>query len=201
MSGTIKEKLRGAIEFMLFMPGAEKPFRETSFKSMLRSFIIPLCLIPYGVWGITLTHNTELQELSKLEGINYIDTPTFIGISIIKSILITLFLLFVMYYFAKFMERSEYFYDLISAGNWIIIPSMVPSLILMTIILSGGHDWMGIYMIATLNILYGLAVSAFATTRLLNIPWELGTACAIFAMGIGETANKIVNLIGINYFA
>lgn len=201
MAKLIKNKLRGAVELMLFIPGAEKHFRETSFNSMLKSYLIPLLLIPYGIWGITLTHNTELQELSKLEGINNFSTSTFIMITIVKALLITAFLITVTYYFAKWMERSEFFYDYLAAGNWTIIPGMVPSLILTAIILSGGQDWTGVYMLATLNIIYGIAVSAFITTRLLNIPWELGGACAIFGLAVGETANKIVNLIGLNYFS
>ncbi len=198
---TLKTKLRGAVEFMLFMPGAEKHFRNTSFNSMLKTFLIPLLLLPYGIWGMTLTHNTELQELSKLEGINNFSTGTFIMISLVKGILVTLFMIAVMYYFAKWMERTEYFYDFLAAGNWVIIPGMIPSLVILAMILLGGQDWMGVYMVATLNILYGIAVSAFMTTRLLNIPWELGTACAIFGLSVGETANKLVNLIGIQYFS
>ncbi len=201
MITSIKLKLRGAVEIMLFMPGAEKAFRGTNFQSMLRSFLIPLCLIPYGIWGITLTHGTELSELSKLDGLNDIPLLTFIVITIAKAILITILLITAMYYFAKLMERTEYFYDYISAGNWIIIPGMVPSLVITGVILTQGQDWMGIYMLATLNILYGLAVSTFLITRTLNIPWELAGACAIFDLGINETANKAVNLIGINYFA
>lgn len=198
---TVKQKIRGAVEFMLFMPGAEKPFRETSFKSMIRSFIIPLMLIPYGIFGMSLTHNTELQELSKLEGINNFSFETFVMITIIKALLITAFMLTVIYFFAKWMERSHFFYDYVSAGNWIIIPGMVPSLILLVMILTGGQDWMGVYMVATLNIIYGIAVSAFMTKRLLEIPWELAGAVAIFGLAVGETANKVVNLIGTNYFA
>ena len=198
---TVKQKIRGAVEFMLFMPGAEKPFRKTSFNSMLKSFIIPLLLIPYGIYGMSLTHNTELQELSNLEGINNFSFGTFVTITIIKALLITAFMITVLYYFAKWMERSHFFYDYIAAGNWVIIPGMIPSLIILIMVLTGGQDWMGIYMVATINILYGIAVSAYMTKRLLEIPWELAGAVAIFGLGVGETANKIVNLIGTNYFA
>ena len=105
-----------------------------------------------------------------------------------------------MYFFAKWMDRSKFFFDYLAAGNWVIIPGMIPSLFLTAIILNGGQDWMGIYMLATLHILYGLAVSAFLITRLLNIPWELGGAIAIFSLAIGEISDEVVNLIGLNYF-
>lgn len=201
MAHILFTKLRGALEFYLFMPGAEKRFRATSMISALKSFLVPLIFLPYGIWALTLTHNTELQTLSHLEGINNFSTSVFISITLVKNILMTFVNLGIYYYFAKLMERKEFFWDGVCAGNWMSVPAFVLSLPVAFLIMQGDTEWMSIYLLACMYILYNLAVSAFTVTRILNIPWELGTAYAIFCLSLGETTNKIVSLIGTHYFS
>ena len=197
----IIKKLRGALDLALFIKGGEKAFRGTTFKGMMWSFVIPLLFLPYGIWGMSMTHNTELQDLSELEGLKNFTFAQFVMISFVKAIAVTIIMLVILYYFTKLMERTEFFYDLIAAGNWMGIISFFIYLPMTFMVLAGDPEWMSVYMLATITILYSLAISAFSTWRLLNIPWEMGTACAILALGIGESANKIVHLIGLNYFS
>ncbi len=200
MKSFILTKIRGALDLCLFIRGGEKAFRDTTFKAMLLSFLIPLIFLPYGIWGLSMTHNTELQDLSKLEGLKNFGFGEFIAISFAKAIIVTAFMLFVMYMFAKFMDRTQYYYDFLAAGNWMTIIGFFINLPMTLMVLSGGYEWMVIYMVATVTILYGLAISSYTITRVLNVPWELGAACAIFALAVREISNKIVHQIGLNYF-
>lgn len=201
MNTFIKEKIRGAVELTLFMRESERFFRGSTLRTAAASFLIPFLFLPYGIWGLSLTHNTELQTLSDLEGINNFSFETFLGLTTVKVIMLTLIKLTILFYFTKWMERSEYFYDCIAAGNWLGIPAFVLGLPITLMIAFGGSEWMSVYILICMYILYGVAVGAFMLTRVLNIPWELATGYAIFGLALSEFGNKIVNLIGIQYFS
>lgn len=201
MKDMIIKKLRATLDFALFIKGGEKAFHGTTLKGMIYSYIIPILFLPYGIWGLSMTHNTELQTLSELEGMRNYSFNEYIMISFVKAILVTLISLFILYMFSKFMERTEHFFALVAAGNWMSVIGFFIYLPMTIMVMAGDPEWMSVYMIATITILYSLAISAFSIWRILNIPWEMGTAIAILMLGIGETANKIVHLIGLNYFS
>jgi hypothetical protein len=196
MNTYIKNHLLGGLEYCLFMPGAVPRFKNDGLKDALFSFLPPLLLLPYGIYGITLSHNTELQTLSDLEGINNFSTPAFIGITFVKSILMTIFGLLVMYSFAKVMKRQDRFWSFISAANWKILPGALFTLPVFLMLFFGYEDTTALYFVATLTMIYGYAVSAFVITYALNVPWELGTAMMIFFLFVGEAADKAVSVWG-----
>lgn len=200
-SPTITNKIRSAFEFALFIREAEDTFRGTTLRGALKSYLVPLIFLPYGIWGITLTHHTELQTLSELEGINNFSTPVFLAITFVKTLLMTAIGLTILFYFTKWMDRQAYFFDCLAAGNWMSIPSFFFGLPITVMIVLGHAEWMSVYILVCMYILYGVAVSAFLLTRILNIPWELGTGYAIFGLALDEFSNKVVNLIGIHYFS
>ena len=109
----IKRNLLGALEVALFMPVARKRFGESK-EEALRSFLIPILLLPLTIFAVYLYPKPEMASDSALV------------ISILYSLrmlVIWAFFFGTVYMIAREVDRKAYFYNFVIATNWITIPA------------------------------------------------------------------------------
>jgi hypothetical protein len=119
----IKRNVLGSLEVALFMPEAKKRFGKTR-REALRSFIIPVIAFPLTYFIACLSpesaHSTALTVASLYCFRLLISWMIFFGL---------------VYIIAKEIKRREFFYQFVTANNWITIPTslvIVPIIYLIT---------------------------------------------------------------------
>lgn len=174
----------GAMECALFMKQGISRFNN-DFGSMLKSFLIPLAFLPLSFIGLYFSQG----QRPELAGISYEYLAVlFLG----KTFFTTLIGLAMIYGFAKYYDRLQYFYLTVSAGNWATI---LPTLFFIPVLYSlsmGWHSWEEIYPITIVFSIYGYALTGFILTYALKIPWEMAGFLAICGMAINETGFDVL---------
>lgn len=196
----IREHLKQALEYCLFIPPKDQnTHRKHTLYDVIISYLAPLILLPYGIYGIYLTTQTEMSSLSGLHDIQNISFPLLIIFIFIQSIVLMVLGITIMYLFTKWLERKEHFYHYLVIANWTTFPFLILSIPSFLMMQFGTHDDTAIYLVACLYMLYSYAVNVFVTSYTLNIPWEIGFGIATLFLFIHETANKVLNFVGGTY--
>lgn len=174
----------GALELGLFMKQGIGRF-SPDFQTMLKSFLIPLALLPLSFVALYYSQG-QRPEIASIpyEYLAFL----FIG----KFVLCTALGLVLLYAFAKYYDRLDSFFLAVSAGNW---AGLVPTALFLPALFSmmmGWHSWEDIYPVMIVFSIYGYALSAFIITHALRIPWEMGGFLAICGMAINETGFDVV---------
>lgn len=175
----IRQNLLGILEIALFMKGGEKRFAP-SRQAMLKSFLIPLVLLPLTIFTVLAAHP---------EGA--IDTTSMQILAVIYSmrlfVYLGLFMAFV-YALAKSMDRLENFHRFVTANNWLTIPAAVLMAPLVIMFINGHYEWADIYPLMVVITLYSYAYTAFMATHVMRIPMEMACFIAIAGMAIHQTS-------------
>lgn len=195
MSGSIRRYLRGAIELCVFMPSGAA-FFTNSKKAAIASFLVPVLLAPLTVLALVLTHDDTFKTMQELPDYTNLSLGFVICLHLFFSLLSSILFLVILYVTARYAEKTENFWKIVCAGNWIAIPIAVIGIGVLMMVWSGTQEWLGIYFLMTLVIVYGYAVKAFTIAYVMNIPWELAGMLTVFALFLNESAHKTINVIG-----
>lgn len=174
----------GALELALFMPQAVERF-GSDFQSMLKSFLVPLAMMPLTYIGLYLSHHEQPE-------IAHLPYSQVVVLFLIKAIVVMGLSFAIIYAFAKFYDKKDYFFRTITAGNW---SGIIPTLLFLPILVSmwsGYHSWDEAYPIAVVFAVYTYVISAFLLTHCLKIPWEMGGFLAICLLAVNETAYDVL---------
>tara|TARA_B100001989_G_C24520589_1_gene455648 strand:+ start:1005 stop:1577 length:573 start_codon:yes stop_codon:yes gene_type:complete len=182
----IKQNFLGCLEIFLFMRKGIERF-GTSNVSAVKSFIVPLALLPFSLLAIMAVQS---------------ETPlnTLIGIKMGHLAITAILFLAFVYYFMKQYDRQQHFWRFITISNWLSIPSMILLLPLLVGRLTGIETTaFESYIIFTAIINY--VYLAFILTNCFRLPWELGGFIAIVSLAINEHTLKIGAVLHENFMA
>jgi hypothetical protein len=178
-----KQALLGCFEIMIFMSQGVARFSTTK-RDGLRSFIWPAIFIPIALFCFSF-HSTgySLPLLLTLHG---------------ARMILTFAITFVLvYYLSKYYERDQYFWQFVSATNWLNIPIFVLLLpIVFSLVSITGEVETAAHYDALAGTFRSYAIfitmlsyvyTAFVMTYALKLPWELAGAVTIVCLGIDQT--------------
>lgn len=183
----IGTKLLGCLEAALFMPETSKRF-GSSYDEMIRSFYIPVIIFPLTLLATYLYPKPEIADHSH------------VIISMIYSLRFAfslgIFLGFV-YFIAGKIERTEHFFQFVTANNWLAIPSAIISIPILVLLTQGdAHAIKEAQVLSLILVFYTYAYTAFAAACILRIPIELAGFIAITGLIINNSTHEIVGWVG-----
>lgn len=179
-------KLLGCLEAALFMPETARRF-GSSYDEMIRSFYIPVIAFPLTLMAVYLYPRPEVA------------THSHVIVSMLYSLRFAfslgIFLGFV-YFIARKIERTEHFYQFVTANNWLTIPSAIISVPILILLTDGGTDAVReAYALSVIIVVYTYAYTAFAAACILRIPIELAGFIAITGLIINNSTHDILNWV------
>lgn len=182
----IKQNLLGCLEIVLLMPGARKRFGN-DYSGAKRSFLIPVIFFPFTLLAVFLYPAEAIADQS----------------AYMVSLLYTLRLaatwglfLGTVYLIIKEVDRKEYFYQFVTAVNWLTIPAMAMLAPVAWLVLSGAYSVQEIYPFAACLIAYSYFFTAFMASYVLRIPWELAGFIAMISMIVNNSTLDVVHWVG-----
>ena len=189
MSATkeIAVKLLGCLEAALFMPETSRRF-GTSYDEMIRSFYIPVIAFPLTLMAVYLYPRPEVADHSQ------------IIISMMYSLRFAfslgIFLGFV-YFIATKIERTEHFFQFVTANNWLTIPTAIISVPVLLLLTQGdAHAVKEAQVLSLILVFYTYAYTAFAAACILRIPIELAGFIAMTGLLINNSTHDILGWVG-----
>lgn len=141
-----KNPLLGAVETAIFMPQFTHRFGN-DFQSMLKSFLVPLAMMPLTYIGLYLSHHDQ-PEIAHL-AYSQVALMFFI-----KAVFMMSLSFLIIYGFARAYDRLDNFYKTITAGNW---SAIFPTLLFLPVLCSmwmGVHSWEDAYPISVVFAVY-----------------------------------------------
>lgn len=184
----IRQNLLGCLEIATFMPKGAERFCANR-KSMIKSFLIPLIILPLTIITVVAAHPGELTSGSAQVLAMIYSLRLFISLGA--------FLAFV-YFMAKTMDRQDAFYRFATANNWLSIPATVAALPFIILFLNGNHDWASIYPMLVMIALYSYAYTAFMAAHVLRIPFEMAAFIAICGMAINQSTLDALKWVAVS---
>lgn len=186
---SVKSHLLGCLEVALFMRGGEKRFCASA-ESMMKSFLIPVILLPLTLLTVFSAHPGEALSATSMQvlGVVY---------ALRLFVYLGLFLAFV-YTMAKTMDKLDAFYRFATANNWLAIPAAALMLPLLVAFLGGHYSWAEIYPLMVFITLYSYAYTAFMAMHVMRIPMELACFIAIAGMAIHQTSLGVLKWAAVN---
>lgn len=179
----ICQNLIGCLETALFMRGGEKRF-SASRKAMLKSFLIPVILLPLTLFTVLSAHPDENLSASSIQILTIL-------YSLRLFVYLGAFFAFI-YTMARTIDKLDDFHRFVTANNWLTIPAaalMVPLIIAFT---SGAYEWAEVYPLMIIITLYSYAYTAFMAAHVMRIPMELACFIAIAGMAIHQTSLDVL---------
>jgi hypothetical protein len=177
--GELRQNLTGCLEIALFMPRGAERFCA-SYKGMIKSFAIPLLLLPLTLLTVIAAHPDPALTSSSAKILVVIySLRTFIYLAMFLGL---------VYCMARQMDREEHFYRFATANNWLAIPAAILSVPLILAFLNGAYEWNEVYPLLVFITLYSYAYSTFMITFVMRLPWELACFIAIAGMAIHQTS-------------
>ncbi len=180
MKQPIKAALLGCLEIPLFMKISRDRF-VNSPEAMKQSFLVPLLILPLGILIAPVNPEFAALPFPKLAFRFALDF----------CLVVFVYLLF-MRAVAKALDRSQYFFQFVTAYNWLNLTSLVISLPFFVLAMKGIYEWDEVKNILIGLVLYGYAYLAFAITMILRINWMLAASLAIVSMALGQVSNALV---------
>ena len=188
--GEIRQNLLGCLETALFMPAGVTRFCP-SRKSMMKSFLIPLILLPLTLITMLSAHPSGPLNASSMQILAVI-------YSLRLFVYLGAFLAFV-YTMARTMDRLDDFYRFANANNWLAIPAALLMTPLVILFLSGHYEWAEIYPMMVFITLYSYAYTAFMATHVMRIPMELACFIAIAGMAIHQMSLDVLKWAALGF--
>lgn len=182
----IKHNLLGCLEIALFMPTARNYFGKTAGDAC-RSFIIPVLLFPLTIFAFYLYPKPELVD-------NSLQLVTLLYA--LHMVVCWVLSLSTIYWILRGIDRKQYFFQFVTAYNWLAVPSTVIILPVLWMLFSGSHSGEEVLPILIFLIFYSCAFTAFMATYVLRIPWELAGFIVILTMAVSDGTMNVVNWLG-----
>lgn len=169
------------------MPETARRF-GSSYDEMIRSFFIPVFIFPLTLLAVYLCPRPEVA-----------DQPHTV-ISMIYSLRfcmsLGIFLGFV-YFIARKIERTEHFFQFVTANNWLTIPSAIVSIPVLLLLTSGEAEAIKeAQVLSMILVFYTYAYTAFTAACILRIPLELAGFIAMTGLLINNSTHDIVGWLG-----
>ncbi len=181
----VKRNLIGALEVALFIPDARKRFGNTTGEAV-RSFFVPLLLLPIGVFMIYL--QPEFLNLKKFAN----------GFTILycfeAAISLCAFVFFVRW-IAQKIGRLEHFNQFVIALNWLFVPSTLLLMPIFVMLLTGMHSWHELYPLSICAVVYTYSFMGYMAKCILRVPWEIGGFLAIVSLMIDSFLQQMLQLV------
>lgn len=170
----IKQNLIGCAEIMLFMQSGIERFEQISKKDAVKSFVIPVLLLPLVLTILVLTSK---EGYTTLYLIMVHSTRIIAGI---------IAYLLVVFYFSRLLKRREHFAKYVVVVNWsgLINVLLLPPILIYAL---SGAELQGIEAYAVFVALLGYVYLGFILTFALRIPWEMGGFMAVIGIFVDET--------------
>jgi hypothetical protein len=167
----IKRNLLGCFEIAIFMSNGVGRFNGTKAVA-LKSLVLPVVLVPLIVIATAfLSRGLATEVLIPLHvGRIIISMTVFWGI---------------VYMLAKHFGRDQYFWRFVNVSCWVELIGALLTLPILFGILAG-YDFSVFESYAVFITVVGYIYSAFITTYVFRLPWELGGFVAIVGMGVNE---------------
>jgi hypothetical protein len=186
----IRQNLMGCLETALFMHRGPERF-SASRKSMKKSFLIPVILLPLTVITVLTAHPEGALSTSSMK-----------ALALIYSLRLFLYLglfLSLVYTMARSMDRLDAFYRFAAANNWLTIPAALLIAPLVAMFTSGHYEWNEIYPLMVFITLYSYAYTAFMAAHVMRIPMELACFIAIAGMAIHQTSLDVLKWAAVGF--
>ncbi len=184
----LRQNLLGSLEVALFMRTGTGRF-SASRESMKRSFMIPVVLLPLTVASVLAAHPEKL------------DIASMQALALIYTLRLFVYLagfLALVYSMARSMDRLDSFYRFATANNWLTLPAAVIMFPVLALFLNGYYTWAEIYPLMVFMTLYSYAYTAFMTTYVLRVPFELACFVAIAGMALHQTSLEALKWVAVN---
>ena len=188
--GEIRQNLLGCLETALFMRSGAQRFCP-SRNSMIKSFMVPLILLPLTLVTVLSAHPDEALSASSMKVLAII-------YSLRLFVYLGLFLAFV-YAMARTMDKLDAFYRFATANNWLTLPAAFLLAPLVLMFINGHYEWTDIYPLMVFITLYSYAYTAFMVTHVMRIPMELACFIAICGMAIHQTSLDILKWAAVGF--
>ncbi len=186
----IRKNLLGCLETALFMRGGSDRFCANR-KSMLKSFLIPVVLLPLTLITVLSAHPagalnaTSMQILALIYALRL-----FVYLGVFLS---------VIYCMARTMDKLDAFYRFATANNWLTLPAAILITPLVVLFMNGHYEWAEIYPLMVFITLYSYAYTAFMAAHVLRIPMELACFVAITGMAIHQTSLDVLKWVAVGF--
>jgi hypothetical protein len=172
----VKRNLLACFEIFLFMPRGIERF-EADQGRMIRSFIIPLAMMPF-ILVIVVGLFPEFPAL------------LIASLTIIRTVLAAALFFGAVYFMAKQMDRQEHFYRFLIVSNWTNINGIIFALPIL-VGLSLGMDSSAFEVYAVFSEIVGYIYAAFILTYCFRVPWEMGGFLAVVGLAINQNLWEI----------
>jgi hypothetical protein len=182
----IKRNLIGCLETALFMPTARRYFGNSAGEAC-RSFIIPVLMFPVTIFAFYLYPKPELADKS-LELVTILYA--------VRVAVAWLLSLGTIYWILRGIEREQYFFQFVTAYNWLAIPCTVVVLPVLWMLYSGSHSGGEILPLLLFLIGYSYVFTAFMAAYVLRIPWQLAGFIVILTMAVNDGTMNVVSWVG-----
>ncbi|MFK7839838.1 MAG: hypothetical protein AB8B83_05850 [Bdellovibrionales bacterium] len=185
---TWKNNALAALETALFISKGPTRFSSDT-KSLKRSFIIPLLLLPITLITVITAHpHGELANGA---------TQILMAIYTLRLFVYYAVFLGFVYWIAKKLDRDDAFKRFATANNWLSLPATIAILPLLLLFLNGSNTWADIYPMMVIITLYAYAYTAFMASYVLRIPVEMAGFIAISGMAIHQTSLSMIKTIAV----
>ncbi len=167
----IFNNLLGCFEVLIFMPAGLQRFKN-SCEAAIKSFIIPLFLLPFTMLVMVALSSEYPWNL-------------LVFVHLVRILLTLIFALCAIYLLIAQFEKTEYFYRFLNVSNW----SNISSMLLLSPVLFGflvGADMASFEAYSVFLTLLGVMYSGFIITYSFKLPWQLGGFIAVVALAIDQ---------------
>lgn len=178
--------LRKSIDLMLFMEPGIRPFENADKYMFLRSFWWTVFFIPITFWSVTVIQPLGAEETDKF----------LLGLTgALSGLAALLFGMLLLYGFAKYVDRMQGFFTMVTAANWVGVLMTLLAIIFVSLIGSSDMERKTAEDVLIVFQIYGYAVTGYIAYRSFNIPWQLAAFVAILMLFANETSHDIVYMI------
>jgi len=176
----VKRNLLGCFEIFLFMPRGLSRFEADSGR-MLRSFIIPLVMMPF-ILVIVVGMFPEFPA------------SLIASLTVLRTVLAAALFFGAVFFMARQLDRQEHFYRFLIVANWTNINGIIFVLpILIGLFL--GRDASTFEAYAVFSELVGYVYGAFILTYCFRIPWEIGGFLAVISLAINQNLWEVTDYL------
>lgn len=170
----IKQNIIGCLEIIIFMRTGVKRFQNVSRISAIKSFVIPVALLPLVLAVLVVTSK---------EGYS---VPFVVSVHLLRIVIGAIIYLSIVYFLSKQLERQEHFCKFLVISNWLSLFDIILVSPILFYIYTGA-DVTAVEPYAVFSTLLGYVYVAFVVTHTFRIPWEMGGFLAIVGLAVDET--------------
>lgn len=151
-------------------------------KAAIKSFLVPIAAVPLVLFIISL------QWASPADRVMF-------PFEVLRLIAIYAIFYTVINLLTKQIDRNQYFFQFINAGNWITLPLAI--LIAPIAILVGFeiNTYASLENYAIFTAIVGYILTGYVATQALRIPWQLGAFIAIISLAIHDITMQVYDFL------